>query len=185
MSGCSAGNVFILGDFDDEMEKDILLPLTLEVSEQAAQRPGEGWIDLYINSMGGHGELVRHMIELVELAKRNGVVVRTIVPDSAFSAGSMLAVTGTPGERYISRTATHLIHYGSISGPSDHSPVQIARFTKWKNAFFKNNLDHYNKYCDIPNLEENLDKGDFLVTAKEAIKWGMADQYMDKLELLL
>lgn len=181
MPGSYEDNVFWIGDFDDALERDVLLPLTLEIKAQAKR--ADGRIDLYINSMGGYGHLLFHMVELVELAKRHGVTVRTIVMDSAFSAGSMLAITGTPGERYIARTASHLVHYGSIAS-FESTPEQIERYRKWKNRFFLNNVAHYNKYTSIPDLEKHIADDGFFVTAAEAIKWKMADKYTDKLELL-
>lgn len=181
MPGNYDENVFWIGDFDDSLERDILLPLTTEIANQTKKIDGR--IDLYINSMGGYGHLLFHMVELVEMAKRNGVTVRTMVMDSAFSAGSMLAITGSPGERYIARTASHLIHYGSIAS-FEQTPEQIERYRKWKNRFFQNNVAHYKKYADVPNLEQHISDDGFFVTAQEAIKWKLADKYMDKLEIL-
>lgn len=173
-------NIFFIGDFDDQLERDIVLPLTLEIAKQAKEK--EGRIDLYINSMGGYGHLLYHLVELVEAAKRQGTIVRTIVTNSAFSAGSMLAITGTPGERYISRTGSHLIHYGSIAS-FESTPEQIARYNKWKNRFFADNVALYKKYADVPNLERHIADDGFFVTAAEAIKWKLADKYMEKLEI--
>lgn len=181
MPGMNEDNVFFIGDFDDALERDIILPLTLEVAKQSREKDGR--IDLYINSMGGYGHLLYHMVELVEAAKRQGVTVRTIVTNSAYSAGSMLAITGTLGHRYISRTGSHLIHYGSIAS-FESTPEQISRYTKMKNSFFKSNIDLYKKYANVPNLEQNIADDGFFVSAPEAIKWGLADKYMDKLEII-
>lgn len=180
MPGMHDDNVFFIGDFDDSLERDIVLPLTLEVAKQSKEK--EGRIDLYINSMGGYGHLLYHMVELVEAARRQGVTVRTIVTNSAFSAGSMLAITGTPGERYISRTGSHLIHYGSIAS-FESTPAQIERYRKWKNKFFADNVALYKKYAEVPNLEQHISDDGFFVTAAESIKWKLADKYMDKLEI--
>lgn len=180
MPGTYEDNVFFIGDFDDGLEQQILIPLTQEIRKQSEYKDGR--IDLYINSCGGYLHLVNHMTELVELAKSNGVVVRTIVPDIAFSAGSMLAITGTVGERYIGKRAEHLIHYGQIMS-FETTEQQIDRFTAHKKRIFKGNLDHYKKYCNVPNLDQQMLDDGFFVTAKEAIKWGMADKYIEKLEL--
>ena len=172
--------MFFIGDFDDSLEDRVLIPLTKEIINQSTLSNGR--IDLYINSVGGYVHLVSHMVELVEIAKQQGVTVRTIVPDMAFSAGSALAVTGTVGERYIAKKAEHLIHYGQIMS-FETTPEQIKRFTAWKDRKFKANLEHYKKYCDIPDLDKHILDDGFFVTAPQAIKWGMADKYMDKLEL--
>lgn len=180
MPGTYEDNTFFIGDFDDSLEQQVLVPLTQEIRKQSELK--NGYIDLYINSCGGYLHLVNHMTELVELAKANGVVVRTIVPDIAFSAGSMLAITGTVGERYIGRRAEHLIHYGQIMS-FETTEQQIDRFTAHKKRIFKGNLDHYKKYCNVPDLDQQMLDDGFFVTAKDAIKWGMADKYIEKLEL--
>ena len=181
MPGYYDDNVFFIGDFDDSLERDIVIPLTTEIAKQSREKDGR--IDLYINSMGGYGHLAYHLVELVETAKRQGIVVRTIVTNSAFSAGSMLAITGTPGERYISRTGSHLIHYGSIAS-FEQTPQQIERYNRWKKKFFSDNVAHYKKYADVPNLEQHISDDGFFTTAQEAIKWGLADKFMDKLEIV-
>ena len=180
MPGQYDENVFFIGDFDDSLENTVIIPLTQEIAKQSEKR--EGRIDLHINSCGGYLHLVNHMTELVEIAKSNGVVVRTIVPDIAFSAGSMLAITGTKGERYIGRRAEHLIHYGQIMS-FETTEEQIDRFSAHKKRIFKGNYDHYVKYCDVPNLSQKMLDDGFFVTAAQAIKWGMADKYMEKLDL--
>lgn len=180
MPGTIEGNVAFIGDFDDSLEHDVIVPLIKEIQKQSETK--NGYIDLHINSFGGFVHLCYHLVELVEQAKASGVMVRTIVPSVAFSAGSMLAVTGTPGRRYIGRRAEHLIHYGQ-SASFETTPTQIERFTAWKDRGFKTNLEHYRKYCNIPDLERQMLDDGFFVTARNAIKWGMADKYIDKMPL--
>lgn len=178
MAGSYEENRFFVGDFDDALETGIVIPLAQEIEKQSKIREG-GRIDLYINSVGGYVHLMNHLVELVEAAKREGVVVRTIVPDMAFSAGSGLAITGTPGERYIGRRAEHLIHYGQIMS-FETTPEQIKRFTAWKERKLRANLEHYNKYSNVPNLEKHILDDGFFVKASDCIRWGLADKYMDK-----
>jgi len=179
MSGFYDDNVFYISDFEDSLES-LFVPLVQEIKEQRKLR--EGRIDLHINSFGGYAHLVLGLVEYVELAKRDGVTVRTFVPSVAFSAGSMLAITGTSGERYISRTGEHLVHYGS-TGSVETTPTQIERYRAWKDRDFKNTVKHYQKYANVPNLEQHLADDGFFVPARDCIKWGLADKYSDKLEL--
>lgn len=171
------GNVFILNDFDDSMESSIVLPLTLEVQKQSKLKDGQ--IDLWVNSFGGYAHLVFHIIELVEIAKNNGVTVRTIVPSVAFSAGSMLAITGTPGERYIARTGEHLIHYGRSMGSAEETPKQIERWSAYKARDFKNTIEHYKKYASVPNLDTEMMDDGFFLPAQKCVKYKLADKYID------
>lgn len=178
MPGTNSDNVFFISDFDDALEGSVILPLTECIGKQSELKDGR--IDLYINSVGGYLHLLRHMVELVEIAKSQGVTVRTIVPEMAFSAGSMLAITGTPGERYIGREAEHLIHYGQIMS-FETTPEQIKRFTAFKERKMKSNLAHYKKYAEVPDIDNKMLDDGFFVPAPQAIRWGLADKYMDKL----
>lgn len=176
------GNVFFLGDFDDHAEDEITVPLIREIEEQRKYRDGR--IDLWINSFGGYAHLVYSLVALVELAKREGVIVRTIVPNIAFSAGSMLAIAGTPGHRYIEKTGTHLIHYGTTIGTAESTPQQIERWSAFKKRDFNNTLAHYRKYAkpSLPLDTEMLDDG-WSIPANKCITYGLADKYMDKLDI--
>lgn len=173
-------NHFYLGDFDEEMEREIILPLTLEVKRQARYKDGR--IDLIINSYGGLADLAFHMVDLMDIAKRDGVVVRTYVPSAAYSAGSVVAVAGTVGERYIARDAQHLAHYGVI-GDVASTPTQLHRSTSRAGKFFKKVVSHYQNYCDIPNLEEHILDDNWYISAQQAKSWKMADKYSDKMVL--
>lgn len=181
MTGYHKQNRFYISDFDDPME-ELILPLEIEIEKQSQQ--AQGYIDLWITSFGGYAHILETMVEQVETAKEHGIIVRTIVPSTAFSAGSMLAVTGTPGYRYIGKGGEHLIHYGKIAS-FEETPNQVDRYKKWKDRRFKAGIDHYRRYCEIPNLaSEMLDDGWF-IPAKDAIKWKLADHYMNKRELII
>lgn len=176
------GNVFTLFDFDDNMEANVPLALIEEIQKQRQLRNGR--IDLYINSFGGYKHLVFQIISLLEVAKRDGVVVRTIVPDIAYSAGSILAISGSPGERYIERGAEHLVHYGS-TGSHETTPEQAARNFAQKQTSFRAILNHYKKYTKIPHdeLDRLMSDDSAFIPASKCIKWGFADKYMEKFDI--
>lgn len=174
------GNRFyILGEFNDDLQKGVIIPLTNKISELADRRNAE--VEFYINSNGGDGHLCMYLVALFELAKKRDIKVKTIVPSIALSAGSILAVAGTKGERYIAGGAEHLVHYGQFDGYRKTTPLQIERGTerwkRWTNSL----LEHYKKYCSIPELEEHLKDDDFWVPAAQCIEWGLADKYMEEL----
>jgi ATP-dependent protease ClpP protease subunit len=176
----SDGNIFFIADFDDEAEDGLVIPLIKEIQKQRRLRNGR--IDLYINSFGGYRHLVFQLISLIEQAKSYDIVVRTIVPDIAYSAGSVLAVSGTPGERYIEKTAEHLLHYG-ITGSSETTPEQVERNYAQKKLGFTKILKHYEKTSNVPDLESYMNDDSFYIPASKCIKWGLADKYMDKFDI--
>lgn len=174
-------NVFYIGEFDGEMEQNILIPLGSAIRAQSELRDGR--IDLYVNSYGGNAHLLMHVIEMIEMAKRNDVVVRTMVTGAAYSAGSMVAVAGTPGERYISKEAMHLVHYGNSGGDGDETPLQAQRRHDANQVMFRQVIKHYQKHCDIPDLEDNILDDNWYITATQAKRWNMADKYLDRFKM--
>ena len=177
MPGYYEDNEFFISDFDESLET-LIIPLTKESKNQARYR--DGFINLTINSHGGYEYLVNHFIALVEMAHGLDVTMRTIVPAAAYSAGSMLAITGTPGERYIGPNAQHLVHYG-YTGSSESTPLQVERSTKAKIDSFKKTLEHYRSYANIPNLDQEMLDDGFFIPSRQCIKWGLADKPLSKL----
>lgn len=172
-------NFYVLGVFDDEMENGLVWALTAKINELKSKRDAS--ITVYINSPGGSGPLVMHLVGLFEVAKRHNITVRTVVTDMAYSCGSILAVAGSEGERYINRTAEHLVHYGQFDGWRKTTPLQIERGSeRWK-RWTKTLLGHYEKYAKIPDLAEHMKDDDFFIPADKCIKWGLADKYMEEL----
>lgn len=175
-------NTFYIGEFDGDMEQSLSLPIITAVKQQS--KVTNGHLDLYINSYGGNVNILNHMLEMVEVAKSSGVIVRTMVTSAAYSAGSMLAVAGSPGHRYIAKGAQHLVHYGRI-GASSSTPLQLERAQAQQDLFFKSCVAHYNRHSDIPNLSDNLVDDQWYISATQAKKWGMADHFLDKFTLSL
>jgi ATP-dependent Clp protease protease subunit len=180
LAGYNKRNHFYIGEFDSGLE-EILPALSLEIEKQAGEKDGN--LDLYINSYGGNADVANHFVSLIEIAKNHGITVRTVVTSAAFSAGSWVAVTGTPGERYISKHAAHLVHYGTI-GSASGTPMQHDRAAEFAKMWFKQTISHYNEYSNIPNLAEEIKDDGFYIPAVKAIKWGMADKYLDKFALV-
>lgn len=174
------GNKFyILGEFNNEVKERIVVPFTNKITELSKVKDAE--IEFYINSNGGDGYLCMHLVSLFELAKSKGIKVKTIVPSIALSSGSILAVAGTKGERYIAEGAEHLVHYGQFDGYRKTTPLQVERGTKRWRRWCNSMLKHYEKYAKIPNLKDHLKDDDFWIPAAQCIKWGLADKYMHEL----
>lgn len=170
---------FILGEFNDDMNRELVLPLTKKIDSLSAIRNPS--IEIIIDSNGGNGNTLMHLVDLVETAKKNGITVKTIVRNRAYSSGSMLAITGSKGHRYIAPAAEHLIHYGSVNGWYNHTPTQLDRESKFFKRWFATLVDHYKKYADVPDLEEHIKDDNFFIDAKSSIKWGLADKLSTEL----
>lgn len=174
----SGNKFFILHEFNDKLREGIVIPLTNKI-EELSKLKDPGMIEFHINSHGGDSELCLHIMHLIELAKAKGIKVRTINMDTAFSAGSIIAVAGTPGERYVAKTAEYCLHYGTHYGWPEHTPTQTERNADHKKRHFARLKGIYEKYCKIPDLEEHLKDDSFFVTAQQALKWSLADKYLE------
>jgi ATP-dependent protease ClpP protease subunit len=172
-------NFYILGEFSDELHESIVIPFTEKI--QQLSKTKDSSIVFYINSCGGSSWICMHLVSLFELAKSKGIKIKTVVPSMAFSAGSILAVAGTEGERYIAHNGEHLIHYGEFDGWRKTTPLQIDRNSEFWKRHTKNMLNHYKKYCKIPNLENHLKDDNFFIEAKKCIELKIADKYMEEL----
>lgn len=176
----SNNKFFILHEFNNELRDGIIIPLTEKIEELSKQKEAE--IEIHINSHGGSAELCMHIIRLMELAKSREIIVRTLVMEVANSAGSFVAVAGTKGERYIARGAEQCVHYGSTSGWRESTPLQTERNSEYKKRWFAKTIAHYQKYCKIPNLQENIKDDSFFITSEDCIKWKMADKYLEEMK---
>lgn len=171
-------NVFYISEFDKDMTDYLVIPFYRAIAEQA--KLDDGHIDMYVNSYGGDTHLAFHLVSMMEMAKAHGVLVRTIVTDTAMSSGSIVSVAGTPGERYVAKDASLLVHYGFIYSGEVSTPLQVRRNREYHETHFKHILKHYQKYCKIPDLEDKMNDDNYYITGMQAKRWGMADKFLDK-----
>lgn len=169
---------FINGEFDDEMRNAVVWKLDKHISELKDHKNPE--LNFYISSHGGDAYLLLDLIDLFEVAKSNGITVKTIVTSHAFSAGSMLAIAGTKGERYIGRRAEHLAHYGQFDGYRRTTPMQNDRQYEYNKRWNDTLLDIYKKYAKIPDLKKHLSDDYFFIPADKCIEWELADRYFEE-----
>lgn len=173
-------NTFYIGEFDEGLE-EILLKFNTATIKQS--KIANGRINMLINSYGGNAAIAFHLVEAMEMAKRAGIEVRTVVTSAAYSAGSIVAVAGSIGQRYIAKDALHLVHYGYYDDGGNTTPTQNSRSRSVAEIFFKQIANHYSKYCNIPDLEHHMSDDNWYINASSAKKWNMADHYIDKYKI--
>ena len=180
----NANAVYIYGAFDESIIT--LLPeIKKQIDTQKTLKDGK--IIFHINSNGGQIRILQSLLNLVEYAKKENVIVETIVECNAFSCGSLLACSGTIGHRYISEYGEHLIHSARCW---QHSSTleQIDRNANYMKRVINNLKDIYKKYCTLTakngcvrNLLHHAFKDDnFYISAKDCIKYGLADKILNE-----
>lgn len=171
-------NIYLQGDFEYWWLEGIVIPVTEKLS--GLHRLSDPKITVYVSSRGGWTNVCWDIVELLERAKNMDVTVRTVVTSHAYSSGSMVAVVGSPGERYIGERATHLLHYGH-SGAYWETPLQVEREAEWAKQHFGNVLAHYKYYTKVPRLDKLIEDDGLWFDAEDCIKYGIADKYTSEL----
>ena len=171
--------VYIHGEFDDSIVS--ILP-TIKSIIETQKTLKNGMITFSINSVGGCFHILHSLLNLIEYAKKEDVIVKTVVECRAESCGSLLACSGTTGHRYMSEYAEHLCHFSRASRYSE-TPLQLDRNSEYLRRAMYSCKDMYKKYCEptaedgyIEQLFEAMKDDYFFIPAKECIKYGLADK---------
>lgn len=173
--------IYIHGELGTDIIE--LLPLIrTEIDRQKILKDGK--IVFSINSEGGYMYILTSLLNLIDYAKKEGVIVETVVEFMAYSCGSLLACSGSVGHRYIAKYAEHLCHFPRGSFYSA-TPTQADRNANYLKRCMQNVKDMYKSNCKetaqksyIEKLFYNMKDDCFYIPAKECIKYGLADKIL-------
>lgn len=133
-------------------------------------------INLYVNSPGGSVTAGMSIYDTMQFIR---CPIYTIVMGQAASMGSLLAMAGEKGHRYILPNARHMIHQplGGASGQATDVEIQARELLRWKKVLTEIYVKHTENPYDI--LESDMERDNFM-TAADAVKYGLADKVIDK-----
>ena len=169
----TGNEVYIFGEFDADMTEHIIAPLATLIETKKTVK--DATITVHINSNGGYAKYAWSIIGLLNSAKGAGIKVKTVVHADAYSCGSLVAVAGTVGERYIMPNAKHLLHCGS-AGIVPKTHLQLERGTEWIKHHFDSIIAHYQKHAKVPHLKAKLKDDEYFVYANDCVKFKLADK---------
>lgn len=166
-------DIFIFREFDDEL----LLDEGREFMRTASMLSihSSARINLWINSPGGYTHVLKTFLDAVALAQSRGVEVATYATGAAYSCGSLLAASGTPGLRFMGTTASHLLHFG-WTGAEGTNPTELARDVARGNEHFDFIYNSYRRFAKVPRLRDKLHDDNLFVGYTQAVEWGLADK---------
>ena len=135
-------------------------------------------IQFYINSPGGSVTAGMSIYDTMQFIR---CPIHTIVLGQAASMGSLLAMAGDHGHRYILPNARHMIHQplGGASGQATDVEIQARELLRWKMVLTNIYATHTGK--SFSELEKDMERDNFM-TAEEAVKYGLADKMITKRE---
>lgn len=133
-------------------------------------------INFYINSPGGSVTAGMSIYDTMQFIQSP---VHTIVMGQAASMGSLLAMAGEKGHRYILPNARHMIHQplGGASGQATDVEIQARELLRWKTVLTNIYVDHTSKSFD--ELTRDMERDNFM-TAFESVQYGLADKMISK-----
>lgn len=131
---------------------------------------------MYVNSPGGSVVAGMSIYDTMNYIRPD---VSTIVLGQAASMGSLLAMAGAKGKRFILPHATHMIHQplGSASGQSSDVEIQTNELLRWKKILTE--IYHVHTGQSPNKLLKDMDRDKFL-SAQESVDYGLADEILIK-----
>lgn len=134
-------------------------------------------INLYINSPGGYVPAGLAIFDTMNYVKSD---VRTICVGQAASMGAFLLANGAKGKRSVLPHATVMIHQPWASGIGGQiTDIEITTKELLKTKKLLNKILAEKTGQSIKTLETQVER-DYWMDAKEAVKYGLVDNILEK-----
>lgn len=162
-------------NMSEEELSEFVSDMETEIAENMNKRPQ---ITLIINSPGGEYD---HLVQIYDTMQLLDASIRTIVNGSAFSAGALLAIAGTCGERYITPSSRFMFHAVSIGmeGKAQEIKVDYKEAERLNQQMHKLIMNHTG--LSEEDAMKYIDR-DIYITPEEAISLGMVDHIVTKIK---
>ena len=166
--------IFLWGDVSDKSAKEI----TEKLFYLESIDPGKD-ITFYINTPGGS---ITSGMAIFDTMKMISSPVSVVVTGMAASMGSILLSAAPKGRRYLYPHSRVMIHQPLISGrmvaPAADINIQAEEMEKLRHELNQILADASGK--PLEQVEMDTDR-DFYLNAEEAIKYGLADEIVEKI----
>ena len=164
--------IVILDTDVNQHSASLIVAQMLFLESQSSDKP----INFYINSPGGSVTAGMSIYDTMQFVK---APVHTMVMGQAASMGSLLACAGEPGYRTILPYARHMIHQplGGAHGQASDVEIQYKELQHWKDILTGIYSSHTGKSMAV--LTRDMDRDNFM-SAKDAVKYGLADRIVQK-----
>jgi len=141
-----------------------------------AHETGQTMIPVVIDSYGGH---VYALLSMIDTMKRSELPITTIIRGKAMSCGSVLAMCGAKGWRFMAENATLMLHDVSTSSFGKANDLKVSadeceRLNKIIYEIYDRVTDNADGYFD--RLVKERNRADWYFTAQEALQAKLIDQ---------
>jgi ATP-dependent Clp protease protease subunit len=165
----TSGVYLLFGEIDSEK---ILECCGWIITENSSENPPDV-LNLVINSPGGS---LTDAFALISIMQGSRIPIRTVGIGEVASAGLLILMSGTNGLRTIDKTAEIMSHHFSAGSTGTYHELQ--NISKQYSAVDARIVNHYKKCTKLTEKEIRerlIPTHDVYLTAKEAVKLGLAD----------
>ena len=163
--------IFLGTQVDDASANDIMAQL-LVLEGQDPDRD----ITMYINSPGGSFTSLMAIYDTLQYVRPD---VQTVCLGQAASAAAVLLAAGAPGKRAALPNARVLIHQpatGGVQGQVSDLEIQAQEIERMRKLMEETLARHTGRPAEQIRLDTDRDK---ILTASEAVDYGIIDQVFD------
>ena len=161
--------IFLGTPIDDTVANDVMAQLlTLESMDPDRD------IMLYINSPGGSFTALTAIYDTMQFVRPD---IMTICLGQAASAAAIILTGGTKGKRYALENSRILLHQPSSEGGGQGSDIEIQakEIMRMRDLLVDMLAKHSNRSPE--QITKDIDR-DKILTAQEAVEWGLIDQVL-------
>ena len=154
-------------------EKNIRKAVQWIVFKNGTPATSDQVLTLYVNSMGGD---LYNAFALIDIMKASKIPIRTIGVGSIMSAGFLIFVSGTKGQRYIGRNTGCMIHqFEDIVSGKHHDIKSSMREADYCLDRMQNILQEATSMDSRTVKSKLLSPTDVWLTSDEMVSLGLAD----------
>lgn len=164
--------IVLLGTQVDDQSANLLVAQLLHL----ASVDGEKDIALYVNSPGGS---VTAMWAIYDTMQHITCDVSTVCIGMAASSAAVLLAAGAPGKRFALPRSRILIHqpHGGAQGQQIDIEIQAREIALQRELMEQALAEHTGQSID--RIRRDVDR-DYIMSAADAVAYGMVDQVMEK-----
>jgi ATP-dependent Clp protease protease subunit len=168
-------NIIFLGTPIDDGIANLICAQLLHLESENSDKD----ISIYINSPGGDITALFAIYDTLSFIKND---VNTICYGQAASAAAVLLAAGTPGKRLALPHSRILLHqpWGRGGGQATDIEIQAREIMRMKDLLNQILSEHTGQ--PIEKIEKDTDR-DFVMTAPEALEYGIIDDVISRRSL--
>jgi ATP-dependent Clp protease protease subunit len=167
-------NIIFIGTPIDDQVANLVIAQMLFLAAENPERD----VSLYINSPGGSVTAGLAIYDTMQFIQPD---VSTLCVGQAASMAALLLAAGTEGKRYSLPNGRVIMHqpYGGVSGQASDIDIQAQEILRAREVINDIFAKHTGQKRSI--IEKDTDR-DFIMSAKDALEYGIIDKAIDKNE---